>query len=231
MQLTNSRAAYGAVPQLIHWLTALFVIAGWLLGQFGDDLPKGSARAFGLFSHITLGECVFALVLLRVIWRFANPPPPPEATPFGRFLEVGAKASHFTLYALLFAIPFLGMIVQLKRGHPLPVFGLWEFQFALARRPRHRAKCSHGALLSRRRAFDPRRRPCLRGADASLDLARPYLKANAAGFGRIEREAIQPLRTFSAAAAPARNMERSLDTARNLTPRLASAAARSAEWQ
>jgi cytochrome b561 len=127
MQLTNSRAAYGAVPQLIHWLTALFVIAGWLLGQFGDDLPKGSARAFGLFSHITLGECVFALVLLRMIWRFANPPPPPEATPFGRFLEVGAKVSHFTLYALLFAIPFLGMIVQLKRGHPLPVFGLWEF--------------------------------------------------------------------------------------------------------
>jgi hypothetical protein len=41
----------------------------------------------------------------------------------------------------------------------------------------------------------------------------------------------QPLITFSAAAAPARSIDRSLDTARNLTPRLASAAARSAEWQ
>ena len=36
---------------------------------------------------------------------------------------------------------------------------------------------------------------------------------------------------FSAAAAPARSMARSLITARNFTPRLASAAARSAEWQ
>ena len=40
MQLANSTTRYGAVPQLIHWLTALFVIGGWLLGRFGDDLPK-----------------------------------------------------------------------------------------------------------------------------------------------------------------------------------------------
>jgi len=33
------------------------------------------------------------------------------------------------------------------------------------------------------------------------------------------------------AAAPARSIDRSLDTARNRQPRLASAAARSAEWQ
>ena len=26
------------------------------------------------------------------------------------------------------AVPFLGIIVQLKRGHALPVFGFWEFQ-------------------------------------------------------------------------------------------------------
>ena len=44
MQLANSQARYGAVPQALHWLTALFVICGFLLGQFGDALPKGPAR-------------------------------------------------------------------------------------------------------------------------------------------------------------------------------------------
>jgi cytochrome b561 len=127
MQLTNSKIGYGAIPQLIHWLTALFVIAGWLLGQFGDALPRGSARALGLSSHITLGQCIFALVLVRVIWRVANPPPPPETTPLGKLLELAAKVSHFALYALLLAIPVLGIIVQLKRGHSLPVFGVWDF--------------------------------------------------------------------------------------------------------
>jgi cytochrome b561 len=31
------------------------------------------------------------------------------------------------LYALLLAVPILGVIVQLKRGHALPLFGLGEF--------------------------------------------------------------------------------------------------------
>ncbi len=102
------------------------MIAGWLLGQFGDALPKGQGRAFGLLMHMTLGQCVIALVVIRLAWRIVNPPPPPEATPLGRLVVVAAKLSHFTLYALLFVVPCLGMIVQLKRGHDLPVFGLWD---------------------------------------------------------------------------------------------------------
>ena len=43
MQLMNSPARYGALPQALHWLTAIFVIAGWLLGQFIDAFPEGAA--------------------------------------------------------------------------------------------------------------------------------------------------------------------------------------------
>ncbi len=128
MQLANTTARYGAVPQILHWLTAIFVICGFFLGQFGDDLPKGNARDTGLFIHMTLGQCVVVLLMARLAWRIANPPPPPEPTPLGRLLVRTAKLSHFTLYALLLLVPFLGAIVQLKRGHALPVLGFWEFQ-------------------------------------------------------------------------------------------------------
>ena len=50
-----------------------------------------------------------------------------KATPFGRFVEAAAKLSHFALYALLVVVPFFGILVQLKRGHSLPIFGYWEF--------------------------------------------------------------------------------------------------------
>lgn len=126
MQLTNSALRYGAIPQAIHWLTAMFVLAGFLLGQFGDDLPKAS-QATGLLVHMTLGECVFVLLLVRLLWRFADPPPPPEATALGRLIEFAAKASHFALYALLVAVPLLGIVVQLRRGHDVPIFALWDF--------------------------------------------------------------------------------------------------------
>ncbi len=41
-------------------------------------------------------------------------------------MAVAARLSHFTLYALLLAVPILGTIVQLKRGDPLPIFGVWH---------------------------------------------------------------------------------------------------------
>ncbi len=126
MQWTNSQARYGAIMQTMHWLTAIFVIAGFLLGQFGDALPRGAPRQYGLLVHMTLGQTVIVLLVLRFVWRQVNPPPPLETTPLGALATLAARASHITLYALLLAVPVLGMVVQLKRGHALPVFGVFE---------------------------------------------------------------------------------------------------------
>lgn len=126
MQWTNSKARYGAIVQAIHWLTAIFVIVGFLLGQFGDALPRGALRQYGLLVHMTLGQIVVALLLIRLAWRRINPPPPLETTPLGALAALAARLSHATLYGLLFMVPVLGMIVQFKRGHTLPVFGVFE---------------------------------------------------------------------------------------------------------
>jgi cytochrome b561 len=123
MQLLNSTARYGTVAQSVHWLTAILVVCAFLLGQFRDLLPKGAPREFGLLVHLTLGQCVLALLLVRLAWRQIDPPPPPMATPLGKLVEIAAKLSHFTLYG-----PLFGVIVQLKRGHALPVFAVWHIQ-------------------------------------------------------------------------------------------------------
>ena len=38
------------------------------------------------------------------------------------------RLSHVTLYGLLLTVPLLGIVVQLKRGHTLPIFGIWQVQ-------------------------------------------------------------------------------------------------------
>jgi cytochrome b561 len=126
MRLANSKFDYGALPQALHWLTAICVVAGWLLGQFGDAFPKGPPRAAALSAHIALGECVLVFLIARLAWRIADPPPPLEPTRFGRLVEIASRVSHYTLYALLVAVPFAGVMVQLKRGNALPVFGAWS---------------------------------------------------------------------------------------------------------
>ena len=62
MHLGNTETRYGALSQALHWATVICVVAGWLLGQFMDDFPKGIARDSALATHIALGE--FVLVLL-----------------------------------------------------------------------------------------------------------------------------------------------------------------------
>ena len=90
MQLTNSAVRYGAIPQAFHWLTLLCIVVAWPLGWFIDDFPKSAEDAV-LLVHTTLGECVVAPLLVRLIWRLVNPPPPLEATLWARLSRIAAR--------------------------------------------------------------------------------------------------------------------------------------------
>jgi cytochrome b561 len=103
------------------------VVVGWLLGQLIDAFPKGPPQEWALWTHMILGESVMLFLIARLIWRIADPPPPLEPTRFGRALATASKLGHSMLYALLLAVPFVGIVVQLKRGNPLPIFGVWTF--------------------------------------------------------------------------------------------------------
>ena len=87
MRLRNSAEGYGSVSQMMHWITVVLVILAWLLGQFDDVFPKGAARAAGLFVHISAGLAVIGILVMRLFWRFADPPPPIEHTILGAWLD------------------------------------------------------------------------------------------------------------------------------------------------
>ena len=124
MQLYNSERGYGAVALSLHWLTVLLVTTAWLLGTFGDDLPRGAVRDSGLRVHIAAGLAVIAVVLMRVGWRLVDPPPSFEPTRFGHWLDLAAKLTHLALYGLLIVTPILGVLLQFARGDALPIFGI-----------------------------------------------------------------------------------------------------------
>lgn len=128
MQLLNSDKGYGAIAQTMHWLTVILVILAWALGIFGDDLPKGTPRQVGLSVHLGVGIAILVLLVARLMWRAVNPPPIAEATEFGGWLgkwgDPAAAIAHYTLYALLVAVPVAGIVLQFARGDALPLFSL-----------------------------------------------------------------------------------------------------------
>ena len=126
MRLRNSVDGYGAVSQMMHWITVVLVILAWFLGQFDDLFPKGTARAASLFIHNSAGLAVIVILVLRLFWRLADPPPPTEHTVLGVWLDRVGRLTHYVLYALLIAAPISGIVLQFARGDSLPIFGLTE---------------------------------------------------------------------------------------------------------
>jgi cytochrome b561 len=130
VQSANSIDRYGTVPRFLHWMTVILVVVAWTLGAFGDDLPRGAARATGHFAHVSAGLLVLAALIARLAWRVAEPPPPLQPNEFGRWLgafaDPAARLAHFTLYALLVAFPVIGVLAQFADGQALPLFGIGE---------------------------------------------------------------------------------------------------------
>jgi cytochrome b561 len=126
MRFRNTPERYGAAPIFFHWATVILVVLAWTLGIFGDDIPRGEWRNLARFVHVSAGSLVFILLLARLAWRIANPPPPTEATPLGAWLDRAGGLAHYALYALLAAVPVVGVIALFGGGKPLPLFGLIE---------------------------------------------------------------------------------------------------------
>ncbi len=71
MQWLNSSNRYGVVSVVIHWLVALAVFALFGLGLWMTGLTYYSEwyrTAPAL--HKSIGIVLFAVMLLRVLWRF-----------------------------------------------------------------------------------------------------------------------------------------------------------------
>ena len=71
---------YTKTAILLHWLTALLIISGFVLGLIMTDIPGITPTKLKYYSwHKWLGVTVFALAVGRLAWRKFNPPPAPPA--------------------------------------------------------------------------------------------------------------------------------------------------------
>jgi cytochrome b561 len=99
-----------------------------LLGQFGLGLWMRSLGYYdawyrlGPWWHKGIGVALFALLILRLIWRWTNPLPEPLAShrPYER---LAASITHGLLYLLLFTLMLSGYLISTADGRALEVFG------------------------------------------------------------------------------------------------------------
>ncbi|HUQ12266.1 MAG TPA: cytochrome b [Steroidobacteraceae bacterium] len=126
MTFRNTTRSWGVVSKTLHWLIVLLIINQWVIAQRADALPLGAAKLQALGWHKSFGMTIFALALIRLVWRWANPVPTLEGLA-KRWERLLAGASHLLLYGLIFAMPLTGWMMSSARNFPVSWFGVFQF--------------------------------------------------------------------------------------------------------
>jgi len=118
----NSSNQYGSPAKFLHWTMAIVIFGMLYMGFTMTDLPlePDKLKLYGL--HKSIGSLILGAVILRLLVRLMNITPrlPEHMSCFQKF---GAHASHWLLYALMFAMPLSGWVMSNAAGFPVSVFG------------------------------------------------------------------------------------------------------------
>lgn len=112
-------APHSLTTRALHWVAALLVVAAFGIGLMLEDWPRGPQRDTVMMIHYSIGTVILALLVVRVVRRLV--------VPALRQREPGlagwaAAAMHWSLYAMMLALPLTGAFDRWARGRRLAVF-------------------------------------------------------------------------------------------------------------
>lgn len=119
---SEDRRRWSSVAKALHWSMALLILVMFVLGWLAVTYPLSPTKLKLFMWHKSIGVTLFALVLLRLLWRYYNPSPDfPED--LSRWERIGARCSHILLYGLMILTPLSGYVINSTANFPLRLFG------------------------------------------------------------------------------------------------------------
>ena len=117
--IKDTKEKLSPITVSLHWIVGLTIIA-----LLGVGIYMEQTHAYGLYDiHKSIGVIIFAVIMLRVVWRIINGWPEP-ASEYKKIEQLLSKLVHYVLLIGSFIIPFSGMIMSGMGGHGIKVFGL-----------------------------------------------------------------------------------------------------------
>ncbi len=144
--MNHSATGYTKTAKVLHWLIAIGIFFMFALGWYMSDLPKEAPKqmAYYLFDlviytwnlaeeisprtfyynlHKSIGVTIFALILIRILWRITHKPP----TLLASYKEIERKiasSAHHLLYLLMVVLPVSGIIMAVYSKYGIKWFGM-----------------------------------------------------------------------------------------------------------
>jgi cytochrome b561 len=122
--ITAAELGYTTTARVLHWVVAVLVLLMIPLGITIANEWGGPAQTFLYNLHKSIGVTLIPLVIVRLIYRLLNPPPPLPDIP--AIQKVAAYTTHWALYMLLLVQPIVGYVMTSAFPAPVPFFGLFN---------------------------------------------------------------------------------------------------------
>lgn len=124
MRLTDTSTGYGWLSILLHWFTAVAVVALLFIGdtiatRFGDE------RAATLRLHTSIAITSYVFLWARIILRFKYGHPGPLPNQGGVFFTLG-KYIHFALLGAIAIMLVTGPLIVWSSGDAIAVWSWFE---------------------------------------------------------------------------------------------------------
>lgn len=108
------------VSRVFHWISTLLLVVTWAF----IFIYHNTDDSFYIGLHKAFGVSLLFWMLARVISRVTVKAPPAVAMP--KWQDIIGKLTHFVLYALLIAMPIVGVLMSVYGGRAVDMFGLFE---------------------------------------------------------------------------------------------------------
>jgi cytochrome b561 len=123
-RLHPAAVTYDPLTKLLHWVTAVLVLALFALSQIWPFVPSREARGVLELTHISLGVLLALAIVLRIAWRLGWGRRLPHAEP--GLPGLAADALHKLLYVLIVLQVLAGLSKRWVRGRGVGFFGLFD---------------------------------------------------------------------------------------------------------
>ncbi|MBF0659676.1 cytochrome b [Psychrobacter sp. NG25] len=118
--MSNANSKWSVSSRIFHWISAVLLLITWIMMLLNNNLD--SNIYIGL--HKAFGVSLLFWMIARVINRVFTKAPPSISMPKWQLLL--SHLSHFGLYALLIAMPTVGLLMTVYGGRPVDIFGLFQ---------------------------------------------------------------------------------------------------------
>ena len=145
--MAKPAGSYGPTAKIFHWLIFLLLVVQYVVSLVMPHVGRNTRDEGWVHWHLVIGAVILAVIVLRFAWRLIHPVELPDAlAPWELWLS---RATHYSLYLLVFVMTILGWIAANAHGLPVTLLGLVTLPELAPNHAEwgHKAGDIHGALV------------------------------------------------------------------------------------